>query len=324
MTVLDEINNARSFERSLLHPSLAEFASRWTGPAGSTEGFSDGYLLGEDLVVTSKKFKTTKRCSENMRGIGRIVFLYHLDGTKRVSVSDGVYFEINEPSFIAYSQPMGVVKTSFWEEGECEMSLGLGFDSKRPPQIVAKASSMIGWLGDLLEFRSNRFQYVVKPMTPEMELTARALLEPSFKKAFLETYLAAKAQELFCLTLETSLRDNQVSANNQSDLEQMISVAQRLIENDPSGTMSLESVADAMRVSHKFLLSGIEAKFGLTAHRYCAMVRMNYAKHLLMSSNLPLKKIAYRTGYGHTSNFCVAFKRCFGKTPTDVRNTRYN
>ncbi len=324
MTVLDELNRARSFERSLLHPSLADFASRWIAPAGATEGFSDGYIVSENLVLTSKNFRTKRRCSEEVNGFGRVVFLYHLAGKKRIYLSDGTKIVIEEPSFIAYSQPIGVQKTSVWEQGACETSLGLGFDPKSPPQIIIKSANMFDWLQSLIESRTGKFEYFVKPMTPEIELTARVLIEPSFKKAFLENYLAAKAQELLCVTLETSLQEQSAENEAQPHAEALVSTARRVIEGDPSGTMTLGLVAEAMGVSSRSLSNGIERCLGLTGHKFCQMVRMNHAKYLLMSSEKPLKRIAYRAGYSHTSNFCMAFKKKFGVTPTSVRESRFN
>ena len=55
------------------------------------------------------------------------------------------------------------------------------------------------------------------------------------------------------------------------------------------------------------------------AGQYLIALRLDAAKHLLTTTNLPVKAIAGRVGYGHPESFFHAFRRNVGKTPLEYR-----
>lgn len=49
--------------------------------------------------------------------------------------------------------------------------------------------------------------------------------------------------------------------------------------------------------------------------------KLMHAAHLLASTDMPVKEIAYAVGYGHHSSFVRAFERSFGQSPKDYRSS---
>lgn len=47
--------------------------------------------------------------------------------------------------------------------------------------------------------------------------------------------------------------------------------------------------------------------------------KLKYAAHLLDTTEMPVKEVAYAVGYGHHSSFVRAFERCFGESPQHYR-----
>ena len=50
--------------------------------------------------------------------------------------------------------------------------------------------------------------------------------------------------------------------------------------------------------------------------------RINAARFYLRTTQLSLKEISDRCGYGSDSTFCTTFKRITGMTPLEYRNQR--
>jgi AraC-like DNA-binding protein len=66
---------------------------------------------------------------------------------------------------------------------------------------------------------------------------------------------------------------------------------------------------DSLR--HRF-----QKTFGLSPQRMLMSMRMEAAKNLLLSSSLSVKEIAEKLGYARQHEFCRAFKRVVGRSPT--------
>ena len=51
------------------------------------------------------------------------------------------------------------------------------------------------------------------------------------------------------------------------------------------------------------------------------MVRLDYSRYVLRSTNLTIKETAYRCGFNSESNFCTRFREAFGITPKEYRQS---
>ena len=64
-------------------------------------------------------------------------------------------------------------------------------------------------------------------------------------------------------------------------------------------------------------------RFGVTARRYLAMRRMEFAKSQLCTTDLPLVEIALRCGMSDQSHFAKTFRRVVGTTPSQWRDAHH-
>lgn len=87
-----------------------------------------------------------------------------------------------------------------------------------------------------------------------------------------------------------------------------------------------EEIPDISRLAQEFGMSrsGFQHKykrvFGVSTRTDIINARMEYAKNLLISTDLPIAKIAGKCGYSSEYSFMRQFKSRFGKTPTQFRS----
>jgi AraC-like DNA-binding protein len=78
---------------------------------------------------------------------------------------------------------------------------------------------------------------------------------------------------------------------------------------------SLGALSMAVGLTERRLNAGFRALFGVTVFEALKNERLEQARIAFESSNLPLKKVAFRVGYNHVSNFVIAFKARYGAPP---------
>lgn len=318
MSILERLAAARSFEMLPRHPSDMGFARRWLPPKSQAEGHEDGFIAEKTFVVTTKHFRMRQDCYEAESGTGRIIFLYHLDGKRTLQLSTGETFTLTTPCFVAYCQPEGISKTSCWKAGEGELSVGLGFDSEAPPVLVQDTALDIAFLRKMLADTSPNFRWLRMPLDPAVSSVARSMVFTDVDNRVLQTYVAAKASELLCLTLDNMVR-HPAASTHQIDLDGKLGQIKSALENDLQSDFSLEKLSEEYDVPKRKLNRLFEDAFGVTIRDYSMMIRMERSVYLLAKTRKPLKQIAFEIGYGHASNFCLAFKRYYGQTPKSIR-----
>ena len=99
----------------------------------------------------------------------------------------------------------------------------------------------------------------------------------------------------------------------------VISACEYIQSNFHSPQLSLESTADALSISSAHLSRLFKKHTGHTYSDHLLQIRMEHAKHLLDTTNLPTPEIAVATGYEKSAYFRTAFKAHFGLTPLQYR-----
>ena len=91
------------------------------------------------------------------------------------------------------------------------------------------------------------------------------------------------------------------------------------IENHYSEDISLEMVAEQIKISSYYLSRLMKLEAGVTFTEYLTNIRMKEAVRLSVETMLPLKEIAERCGYYNITYFCKVFKKQTGKTISEYR-----
>jgi len=137
----------------------------------------------------------------------------------------------------------------------------------------------------------------------------------AFKDDIKTMYIEGKALELLtaCLNKGTKVNNNPILLK-ESDKEKLSIAKQYLLENLDQNCTT-EELARIAGISEWVLKRGFRQLFSVPIHEFLLIKRMEKAKELLLTTDKPVKDIAYLTGYSNKSNFTNAFKKRFGYSP---------
>ncbi len=83
--------------------------------------------------------------------------------------------------------------------------------------------------------------------------------------------------------------------------------------------LSVNSVAEEVHLSPVYLTTAFKEDTGRTVKRVLTDVRIEAAKRLLQSTNLPVAEVAAQSGYDNANYFSKLFRQETGKTPNEFR-----
>ncbi|HKK11892.1 MAG TPA: helix-turn-helix transcriptional regulator, partial [Flavobacteriaceae bacterium] len=105
---------------------------------------------------------------------------------------------------------------------------------------------------------------------------------------------------------------------NEMDLN-LIKNLQMLVL-DSKSKFSIDELAKKLYISRAQLHRKLIALTGMSTTHYINYIRIEKAKHLLSTTNLRVKEVAYTVGFESTTYFSKLFKKELGVTPTSYRN----
>ena len=95
----------------------------------------------------------------------------------------------------------------------------------------------------------------------------------------------------------------------------------RYINDRLSERLDIGELASMVYLSHTGLIKKFTKQLGIPPSKYIIMLRMRYAKQLLLESSLPINEIAERCGYASAYYFANAFHKSFGVSPSEYRKS---
>ena len=87
-------------------------------------------------------------------------------------------------------------------------------------------------------------------------------------------------------------------------------------------TVTLDELADEFHLSKPYLSKYIKEKSGNTFGDIVKNVRMKKARALLKSGSMTVEAIAENVGYQNVEHFNRLFKKKYGMTPVQFRNSK--
>ena len=91
--------------------------------------------------------------------------------------------------------------------------------------------------------------------------------------------------------------------------------------NYQSAEFNVDALCRMVHVSHSYLCKIFHREEGMTVKSYLNTLRMNEALRLLKNSELSVKEISFRVGFSDEVIFMKAFKKFYGKTPSEYRHS---
>lgn len=86
-----------------------------------------------------------------------------------------------------------------------------------------------------------------------------------------------------------------------------------------SEEISLNLLADVFHLKPQYIGQLFKNEIGVNFLSYLTNIRMERAKKLLVSTDLPVSEVAQRSGYADYRVFTKAFKKTEGVTPSQCR-----
>lgn len=253
-------------------------------------------------------------------GLGRLIFYYHLSSARTVTVNDDRVLDFKGLTLTVMYFPSGSALNYVWRSGKSEALVCLGlWPSMMPMDLGETLEQTPFWAHCMSKPRS--VSWMELPMTMPMECSAKQLVRPEIQSPLQQSYLKLKSRELLCLGMDAMLgmrRDRPASAINRK-----VDHAINLIE-ELRHTPSLAELASRVNLPASRLSDELKIRTGLSLREYILERRMHRARVLLQTTQRPLKQIAYDCGYNHASNFCIAYRRQFGVTPGEARDSLQN
>ena len=159
-------------------------------------------------------------------------------------------------------------------------------------------------------------------ISAELRAIALSIHHCTMMPAAAEPYRLAKSIELLCEMLR-AFADGEmlaVSANVLSFADcRRIAAARQLIDENWSEPLTLSQIARRCGLNRSKLSRGFRALFQCSVSEALADRRLTEARRQLISTDLPVGLIGYRSGYQNNASFSRAFCRRFGVPPSDFR-----
>ena len=94
-----------------------------------------------------------------------------------------------------------------------------------------------------------------------------------------------------------------------------------LMQGDPSRNLTLGKMAESANLSPPYFCYLFKTITGVPPAKYLKSLRLQQAAMLLSTTFLSVKEIVRQVGMGDESHFVRDFKRVYGMTPSEYRNS---
>jgi len=133
--------------------------------------------------------------------------------------------------------------------------------------------------------------------------------------------LNANSDADLCRTISNALNDflDTVCASRETRIETPVTAVLRYIERNHQAELTVKELARQAHLSPSRLAHLFREKTGSTLMETVTRVRVEYAKRLLLETNLNCTEIAYRVGYNDQSYFTRVFRKHEKLTPRRFR-----
>lgn len=93
-----------------------------------------------------------------------------------------------------------------------------------------------------------------------------------------------------------------------------------LIEANISEPLAVPDIAARVGISQRQLERQFNRTMGCSVVQFGLLLRLQHARVLLISTDLGVREISAASGFNSLSHFAYAFRKCFGRRPSEYRN----
>ena len=136
-------------------------------------------------------------------------------------------------------------------------------------------------------------------------------------RLYVESLVMASVFELAAFVCQ----DNPTPASSPKGQTELGLMARSLIDEAPEKFDSVSALARRLGTNQTTLRKEFKAAVGVTIFDYVLTRRMQAAQLLVRDGTLQISEISTQVGYGNAASFSTAYKRFFGHSPGNDRNT---
>lgn len=155
---------------------------------------------------------------------------------------------------------------------------------------------------------------------PCMKEIINQILNCPYDEATRQFYFDLKVRELLYQLLETTFKKNPsqqyFTPFEIARIHEARDILESYISKKPP---SIRSLSRKVALNEYKLKTGFKQYFNTSIFDWLIDRKMQHARHLILTTNRPIKDICAMVGYPRTTNFITAFRRRFGMTPGSLR-----
>lgn len=102
----------------------------------------------------------------------------------------------------------------------------------------------------------------------------------------------------------------------------LTSINECILKNLKDERFDANALSSTIRMSRAQLLRRLKSLTGNSPGYYIKTIRLEKAKELLETSDIPVSEAAYKTGFNSPSNFAKVFSEKYGITPSQFRRSK--
>lgn len=157
---------------------------------------------------------------------------------------------------------------------------------------------------------------------PELKSIALAIRDCTMPAAVAQPYRLGKSIELVCEILRACTSGKLIAARSASmslaDFQRVVA-ARQVIDENWCEPLTLAQIARQCGLNRSKLSRGFRELYQCSVSEALAERRLDEARLQLISTDLPIGLIGYRSGYQNNASFSRAFCRRFGIPPSNFR-----
>ena len=132
-------------------------------------------------------------------------------------------------------------------------------------------------------------------------------------------YIGLLAQALAVRLIETATGSRPAAVHGTAKLpERKLRILTDYIEGNLDQKLALADLAALIGVGITRLKTLFRNSTGLSVHRYVIRSRVEYARALITTADMPLSEVASLAGFAHQSHMASTMRRMVGRTPSDI------
>jgi AraC-like DNA-binding protein len=158
-----------------------------------------------------------------------------------------------------------------------------------------------------------------KPVDAESrELLTQILQNPEDANLLFYQNKILRIVEIFFDWLRHESKGIHLQSISKNDIENAQKIEDILTSDDVVLPPTIKELARTAAMSESKLKKVFRTVYGLPIYEYFQKHRMQKARIMLLTRNYSIKDIGYSLGYSNLSNFTLAFKKEFGRLPSEI------